>query len=190
MREHESTDANSVIRDAIDKHPVSTGTGAAVGLAAGAIVGSVVGPVGTVVGAVIGTVTGAAAGDAVAERIDCAAEETYWRTNHHAQPYPAALDPFEEYAPAYRIGSRGYRRGMSFDDREAELRMEYEGGPQQVSAEVQRELEHSSDTEVEADPSDVPGTMQFNMSTGGRSWREARDAARAAYERVAHHDVP
>jgi hypothetical protein len=52
----------------------------------------------------------------------------------------------------------GYREGETFEDREADLRMEYEGDPQKAGAEGVRVKE-------------------------GR-WDKAREAARAAYDRV------
>jgi hypothetical protein len=167
----------------IEAHPLGAGGGAAAGFTAGAVLGSTMGPIGTAVGAVIGTVAGAFAGDAIADRIDAAAEDAYWREHHHAQPYAAAIDPFEDFAPAYRIGYSGFRRGVSFQDREAELRMEYEGGPLTPVADVS--VEGPRTVRAEVDPSDIPGTMQYNMSTHPRSWDEAREAVQAAYERMA-----
>lgn len=169
-------------------HPVGTGVGAAAGGATGAAIGSVAGPIGTAVGAIIGAVAGGLAGKGVAEMIDPTAEDAYWRETHWKQPYANREVPYENYASAYRAGYTGYREGRSFDDREDDLRMEYEGGPQRAEAEPAR-------TPAEA------GTMQTNLrdfagrgdeSALGRDpetakalrWDDAREAARAAYERV------
>ncbi len=167
----------------IDSHPLSAGSGAAAGFTAGALIGTSVGPLGTTVGAVIGTVVGALAGDAIAERIDTASEEAFWREHHHAQSYACAGDAFADFAPAYRVGYTGFRRGLSFQDREAELRMEYEGGPQAIVTEAERDAPRPA--VVAADASPGRGTMQYNMSTHPLKWDGAREAARAAYERVA-----
>ena len=146
-------------------HPVGTGVGAAAGGATGAAVGSLAGPIGTAVGAVIGAVAGGLAGKGVAESIDPTAEHTYWKENHEKQTFAAEDEPFEDYGPAYRAGYTGYREGKSFDDREADLRMEYEGAAQKGKADVTAE-ERSAPTEESL------------------RWDKAREAARAAYERV------
>lgn len=156
-------------------HPVGTGIGAASGGVTGAAIGSVGGPIGTAVGAVIGAVAGGLAGKGVAELIDPTAEDAYWREAHWSQPYAERTRPFEAYARAYRAGYTGYREGRSFEDREAELRMEYEGGPQQVKAEESQRENH---------PAIDPEKARSNLSTDPLRWEEARDAARAAYQRV------
>ncbi len=188
MKENfETTGSDPATEEAfIDSHPLGAGSGAAAGFTAGALLGSTTGPVGVAVGAIVGTVVGALTGDAVAERIDAAAEDAYWREHHHAQPYVTAVDPFEDFAPAYRIGYSGYRPGLSFLDREAELRMEYEGGPQQAVEEFEDERRHARPPEPV--PESTAGTMQENMSTNPRAWSEAREAVRAAYERIAHRE--
>ncbi len=179
-------------------HPVGTGVGAAAGGATGAAIGSFAGPIGTAVGSVIGAVAGGLAGKGVAEMIDPTAEDTYWRESHWSQPFADRTRPYEAYAPAYRTGYTGYRAGKTFEDREADLRMEYEGGPQKAEAEAA----HAGN-----DPAKPPGTMQTNLrdfpmrgdeSGLGRDpehsyslrWEEAREAARAAYERVRRGEAP
>ena len=144
-------------------HPVGTGVGAASGGVAGAAIGTAGGPIGTAVGAVIGAIAGGLAGKGVAEMIDPTAEDAYWRARHAQQPY-AGGSAYEDYAPAYRAGYTGYRAGKSFADREADLRMEYEGGPQKAEAEAAQ-----AGTGLDAAP---------------LRWDQAREAARAAYERV------
>lgn len=177
-------------------HPVGTGVGAAAGGATGAAIGSAAGPIGTAVGAVIGAVAGGLAGKGVAEMIDPTAEDSYWRESHWSQPYADRTRPYEAYAPAYRTGFTGYREGRSFEDQEADLRMEYEGGPQKTEARAAR-----SGNDPAAEPGTMQnnlstypvrgdeargasGTMENNMTTYPLRWHEAREAARAAYERV------
>ncbi len=183
-------------------HPVGTGVGAATGGAAGAAIGSVGGPIGTAVGAVIGAVAGGLAGKGVAEMIDPTAEDAYWRESHWSQPYADRTRPYEAYAPAYRTGFTGYREGKTFDDREADLRMEYEGGPQRAEAAAARAGSDPASTpgtmqnnlstfpvrgdqsSVGRDPAVKPGSMESHMSSYPLRWDDAREAARAAYERV------
>ncbi len=112
-------------------HPVAKGVGAVVGgaaggiaggAAAGAAVGGMTGPVGAAVGAVVGAVAGAVAGKGIANSIDPAAEDAYWRDNHSSRPY-ASGSTFDEYRPAYGMGVDAYSRypNRSFDDFEPEL---------------------------------------------------------------------
>ena len=118
------------ITGAPGSHPVGTGIGAAVGGAAtGAAVGTVAGPAGTVVGAAIGAVVGGLAGKGIAEKIDPTREDAYWRENHTRQTF-AKNRPYDDFAPAYRVGYEGFGEygyaGKSFDESEAELRRRYE----------------------------------------------------------------
>lgn len=117
------------ITGAPGSHPVGTGVGAAAGgMAAGAAAGSVVGPVGTVAGAAVGAVVGGLVGKGIAEKIDPTREDAYWRENHARQGWANGRS-YDEFRPAYRVGYEGYARygGVgTFDDREEELRQEYE----------------------------------------------------------------
>lgn len=111
-------------------HPVGTGLGAAVGgAAAGAAVGTVAGPVGTIAGAAVGAVVGGLTGKGIAEKIDPTREDAYWKTNHARQSF-AKNRPYDEFAPAYRVGYEGYSQygaaGKTFEQSEAELRRNYE----------------------------------------------------------------
>ena len=150
-------------------HPIGTGLGAAAGGATGAALGLAFGPIGSAVGAVVGAVAGGIAGSSVAEGFDPTAEDAYWNYNHHAQPYADKELDYEDYAHAYRTGYTGFRDGKSFDDREADLRMEYEGGPQKA----------------DADASHDPAAAPIYRSAYPLPWDAASPAARAAYERVA-----
>jgi hypothetical protein len=150
-------------------HPIGTGFGAAAGGATGAALGSAFGPIGTALGAVVGAVAGGIAGSSVAEGFDPTAEDAYWSYNHHAQNFTGENDDYEDYAPAYRTGYSGFRDGKSFDDREADLRMEYEGGPQKAGS----------------DASHDPNAAPIHRSSYPLPWDAASPAARAAYVRVA-----
>ena len=118
------------ITGAPGSHPVGTGIGAAAGgAAAGAAAGTVAGPAGTVVGAAVGAVVGGLAGKSIAEKIDPTREDAYWREHHSEQTF-AADRPYDDFAPAYRVGYEGYGEfgatGTTFAQSEAELRRRYE----------------------------------------------------------------
>lgn len=120
-----------LITGAPGSHPVGTGIGAAVGgaAAAGATAGMVGGPVGVVAGAAIGAVVGGLVGKGIAEKIDPTREDAYWRENHSRQGW-AKGRRFEEFQPAYRTGYEGYAKygaEGTFEEREADLRRQYEG---------------------------------------------------------------
>ncbi len=153
-------------------HPIITGFGAAAGGATGAALGTILGPLGTAIGTVVGAVVGGIAGKGVAEGFDPTSEEAYWRYNHHAQPFADKKLDYEDYAPAYRTGYSGYRDGKTFDEREADLRMEYEVGSQKTAAGGSH------------NDSDIPGT-KHPLGTHTLHWNDARPAVQAAYERVA-----
>jgi hypothetical protein len=143
-------------------HPVGTGVGAAAGGATGAAVGAVAGPVGAVVGTIIGAVAGGLAGKGVAEAVDPTAEEAFWRDNHGSQSFANGRD-YREYESAYRVGISGFEQGRTFEDREEELRAQYES---QVRSPGNRSLEEESIEQLE--------------------WEEARHASRAAYDKLAN----
>jgi len=108
-------------------HPVGTGVGAAGGAMAGAAIGTAAGPVGTALGAVVGAVAGAMAGHGVAEAIDPAAEDAYWRSTHSTLPF--AKGDYDAYQPGYRTGYEGYSKvapGTRFEEAEATLKGHYE----------------------------------------------------------------
>ena len=111
------------------EQPAGTGLGAAVGgVAVGALTGSFAGPVGAAVGAAIGAVAGGLAGRGIADAIDTAAEEGYWRDNFSSRPYVKGGSNFEDYGPAYRFGVDSYARlgDHSFEQAEPELEREWE----------------------------------------------------------------
>src|SRR5438034_7058655 len=86
---NERRDSNQgPITGAAGSHPVATGVGAvAGGAAAGAAAGTVAGPVGTAAGAVAGAVAGGLAGKGIAEMIDPAKENEYWRDSYSTRSY-------------------------------------------------------------------------------------------------------
>ena len=117
----------------LGSHPVGTGVGAAVGgiagaAATGAVAGSTVGPIGTVVGAVAGAVVGGLAGKGIADLIDPAAEDKYWRDAYSSRPYVSPGASYDDYGPAYRYGIDSYDRyeGRPFDEVESDLGREWD----------------------------------------------------------------
>jgi hypothetical protein len=150
------------ITGAPGSHPVGVGVGAAGAGAAGAAVGTAVGgPVGGAVGAVIGAVAGGLAGKAVGEAVDPTVEDAYWREHHRDQPF-AKDRSYDDYAPAYRVGYEGYREGARYEDIEDDLRSKYE---------------------ITSAP--IPETAGTRARL---RWEEARQATRAAWDRVARGD--
>ncbi len=121
----------------LGSHPVGTGVGAAAGglaggvaagAVAGAVTGTTVGPVGTAIGAVVGAVAGGLAGHGIAEMIDPAAEDAYWRDNYSSRPYIKSGDTYDDYGPAYRYGVDSYGRysDRTFDEVEPELSRDWQ----------------------------------------------------------------
>lgn len=109
-------------------HPVGTGLDAAAGgVAAGAAVGAVAGPAGALVSGVAGAVAGGLGGKAAAEAIDPTAEEAYWRDNYSRESYYEDGRPFDDYAPAYRLGLYGRQEYTgSFDETESRLKTHWD----------------------------------------------------------------
>ena len=67
---------------------------------------------------------------AIAEMLDPAGEEAYWRENYATQPFYEAGYTYDDYHPAYRAGWEGRARyeGRSFQECEPDLRADYERG--------------------------------------------------------------
>ncbi len=109
-------------------HPVGAGMGAAGGAAAGAAIGSAAGPVGTIVGGVVGAVAGGLAGEGVAEAINPAMEDEYWRHNYGDRPYVSAGADYDTYRGTYEYGweAFGNNPGRSFADVEPDLCAQWE----------------------------------------------------------------
>jgi len=140
------TESNSVpdMNEAGD-HPVGTSVGAIGGvaggaalgsIAAGAAVGSTAGPVGAVVGGLVGGIIGGVAGNELAEALNPAEEDAYWREQHHKTPYFNEtrntyndLDYDRDYRSAYQVGYGNraqYDRDTEFEHVEPELRSKWE----------------------------------------------------------------
>jgi hypothetical protein len=106
-------------------HPVGTAVGGVAGATAtGAAVGSAAGPLGTVVGAAVGALAGGVAGAMVAEAIDPAKEDNYWRASWMDRDYAdPSLDYEKDYGPAYRYGVEGFvgAPDKHFEELEPEL---------------------------------------------------------------------
>ncbi len=161
-------------------HPLGTGIGATVGGVALGVLGAATGPIGAAVGVAVGAVIGGLSGKGFAEGYDPTIEDAYWREQHQHQPY-AQGSSYEAYARAYSTGHSGYREGQTFEEREAELQMEYEGGLAEPDEEtVAKHL--CTDEPPGGDADDTP--MPENMRTHSLEWYAAREAARAAYERM------
>ena len=71
---------------------------------------------------------GGAGGRAIAEMLDPAGEEAYWRENFATQPYYETGLTYDDYHPGYRTGWEGRARyeGRSFDEVERDLEADYE----------------------------------------------------------------
>ncbi len=71
---------------------------------------------------------GGLGGRGIAEMLDPAGEEAYWRENYTTQPYYESGHTYDDYHPGYRIGWEGRARyeGRSFDEVESELKAAYE----------------------------------------------------------------
>jgi hypothetical protein len=69
-----------------------------------------------------------AGGRTIADLLDPAAEEAYWRENSETQPYYEPGYAYDDYHPAYRTGWEGRARfeGRSFEEVEPELEAQYD----------------------------------------------------------------
>jgi hypothetical protein len=64
----------------------------------------------------------------MAERVNPAVEEAYWRDNYLREPYYERGYTFEDYYPAYRTGWEGRVRyaGLTYEQCERELQRDYQ----------------------------------------------------------------
>jgi len=71
---------------------------------------------------------GSASGRGIADMLDPAGEEAYWRENYTTQPYYEAGLTYDDYHPGYRTGWEGRARfeGRRFDEVERRLAADYE----------------------------------------------------------------
>ncbi|HWJ05391.1 MAG TPA: hypothetical protein VNS57_06325 [Steroidobacteraceae bacterium] len=112
--------------------------GTAGGLAGAAVAGAATGtiaggPLGTVAGAIAGVVAGSViggiAGKALAERVNPAHEDEYWRHEFPSRPYAVASPHgWDDFGPAYRYGYERYPayEGRRFDEVEPEFARDWE----------------------------------------------------------------
>ncbi len=135
-------------------HPVGVGVGAAAAGATGAAIGMAAGPIGAAIGGAIGAVAGGLIGKGVAEAVDPTAEEAYWREEHRSEAYAGGDLTYEDYAPAYRTGYVGY-------------------GAYGLSG---RDFD-SAQADLEKDYNTHRGDSRLE-------WEKAKDATRAAWDRV------
>lgn len=136
-------------------HPVGVGGGAAGGAAAGAAIGGAVGgPAGAAIGGAIGAVAGGYAGKGIAEAVNPTEEEAHWRREYPHRPYARPDVPYDRFHSAYRFG---WEKAVlpTFSGRAFE--------------DIEPELERHWHT--------VPEATELE-------WREARPAARDAWDRV------
>ena len=127
--EHTDTSTRGALADTVGAHPVGTVVGAVLGgAAAGAAAGTVVGPVGTAIGAAVGAIAGGLAGHGVAEMVDPAAEDSYWRENYRDRPYANGGASYDDLGPAYGYGVHAYSShpGRSFDEVERDLSRDWD----------------------------------------------------------------
>ena len=92
--------------------------GIVAGAAMGAAAATIAGPVGTVVGAAVGVAVGGFAGKSATDGTESTIEDAYWRENYAMRPYISGSGSFDDYGPAYSVGTSGYRiyPGKSFDE--------------------------------------------------------------------------
>lgn len=74
-------------------------------------------------GSDIGAIAGDYAGKGIAENVDAAAEEAYWREKYKDRPYAAGGSSYDEFGPAYRYGVAAFVKSTqrSFDQAEPDL---------------------------------------------------------------------
>lgn len=98
-------------------YPVGAGVGAAGGAAAAAAVGLVA-----------GAVVGGLEGKGVAQKMDPAVEDAYWKHHYSKRKYVERNAPYTAYQPAFRIGYEGRSRypGKQFEEVETDLQRAYD----------------------------------------------------------------
>lgn len=126
-----------------EDHPGGIAGGATLGAAAGGVTGAAIagaatgtiagGPIGMVAGAiagiVAGSVIGGVTGKAVAERVNPAHEDDYWRGEFARRPYGAGeSQSWDDYRPAFRLGYEASEelQGRPFDEAEPQLAERWE----------------------------------------------------------------
>jgi len=80
-----------------------------------------------IAGAAVGAAVGGAAGQGVAATVNPTVEDSYWRGTYANEPYVAVGRTYDDYAPAYRLGYKGWSQyGGSYDASESRLASEWE----------------------------------------------------------------
>ena len=151
------------ISGATGSHPVGTGVGAAAGgaagaAAAGAAAGAGMGAAGGPIGMAAGIAIGAVAGGLAGKGVAEVVNPTVedaYWRENHSRQWYASGRPYDEYRDAYRLGYEGYSR-YGADGR----------------------------TWDELEP-DFENEYRTNYGSSGLEWENARQAARAAWNRVA-----
>lgn len=94
------------------------------------------GPIGSMIGAALGAVAGGLTGKSAAEAVNPMAEETHWKETYVREPYYEAGNPFEYYAPGFRVGREGRvsHDGRTFEEAEPELKAAYERDRNELGA--------------------------------------------------------
>lgn len=153
------TDDNPANRDPITgapgSHPVGTAAGAASGGVAGAVIGTAAaGPVGTAVGAAVGAVAGGLVGHVAGEAFNPSVHDIYWRETYTSEPYYRSDYTYDDYAPGYRAGYETAGRYMGQNKRFDDL-----------------------EPELRTHYERIKGKSRL-------AWEDAKQAARAAWDRV------
>ena len=106
--------------------------GAASGAATGATTGATVnGPdrsADSAAGASAAVLVAATPGDGIAEAMNPAAYDEYWKSNYASRPYFVSGREWADYEPAYQYGykSFGAHRGRQFADVESDLKRQWD----------------------------------------------------------------
>lgn len=79
-------------------------------------------------GASTGVLVAATPGDGIAEAMNPAAHDDYWRDNYASRPYFVSGREWTDYEPAYRYGykSFGAHRGRHFAEVESDLKRQWD----------------------------------------------------------------
>ena len=121
-----------------------------------------------IAGGAIGDIVGRLVGKGIAEKIEPTREDAYWRENHSRQGW-AKGRRFEDFQPAYRNGYEGYAKygeAGTFEEREAELRRQYEGTQAALPWDEVRPASRAAWTRAPTPPGDTPSLPEVhNPST-------------------------
>ena len=168
LMDNKTSDSNPKNRDPISgapgSHPIGTGIGAAAGgaaggVAAGAATGAIAGSAAGPVGTVAGVAVGAIAGAFAGKGLAEAVnptEEDAYWRENHNRQWYASGRAYEVYRDAYRFGYEGFGKYGT------------------------------SSTNFDQHESDFRRDYESAQGSAGLRWDEAKHAAKAAWNRVAH----